>query len=86
MNTKNLRNIPFLCGIVKIPHDSVLGTFTQIRVDDKFTCNIYELKGKHEVMKININDLVDKSFEGSCTVEVYDSYQYSCKSTILFVK
>ena len=37
-------------------------------------------------MKINVDDLVNKSFEGSCTVEVYDSYQDSCKSTILFVE
>ena len=76
----------FLKHIVKIPYDSVLGTFAQIRVDDKLICSAYELKGKHELMKININYLVNKSFERSCTVEVYDSYQDSSKSAILFVK
>ena len=83
---ENFEKHTFLKSIVKNPYDSVLGTFAQIRVDCKLICSVYELKGEHELMKINIDDLVNKSFEGSCTVQVYGSYQDSCKSTILFIE
>ena len=76
----------FLKCIVKNPFHSMFSTFSKICIDDKLICIVYELKGEHELMKINIDDLVSKSFEGSCTVDVYDSYQDSCKSTILFIE
>ena len=37
-------------------------------------------------MEISPNDLVNKSFKGSCIVNVYDYYCESCKSTILSYK
>ena len=36
------------------------GTFIQLH--KKYKCNAYKLKGEHEFMKININNLVNKSF------------------------
>ena len=53
--------------IVKIPNgDNALdpGTFAQIL--EKYGCRAYERKGENELMRINYEDLVDKSFEGSC--------------------
>ena len=47
---------------------------------------MYELKGEHELMEINVEDLVNKSFEGFCIVEVYDSYYDSRKTVILSVQ
>ena len=49
--------------IVKIAYDNMLlelGTFIQIH--EKYKCNAYKLKGEHEFMKININNLVTKRF------------------------
>ena len=37
-------------------------------------------------MKINYEDLVDKSFEGSCIVEVFDEHWDARKSIILSVQ
>ena len=48
------------------------GTFTQIW--EKHGCGAYECKGKNKLTKINYEDLVDKSFEGSCIVQVFDEY------------
>ena len=58
-------------------------TFAQIW--QRHGCFAYELKGKHELMKINIEDLVNKSFEGSCVVEVSDGYWNARKTIILSV-
>ena len=37
-------------------------------------------------MRINYEDLVDKSLEGSCIVDVYDSYYDARKTIILSVQ
>ena len=37
-------------------------------------------------MEISPDDLVNKSFEGSCKVEVYDDYYDSCKIHHFFVQ
>ena len=37
-------------------------------------------------MRINYGDLVDKSFEGSCIVEVFDEYLDACRTIILSVQ
>ena len=52
----------FLKCIVKIRYNNMLsdlGTFIQIH--EKYKCNTYKLKGEHEFMKLNINDLVNKA-------------------------
>ena len=41
----------------------MFGTFSQIRVDDKLVCSVYEFKGEHELMKINIDDLVTRALK-----------------------
>ena len=77
----------FLKRIVKIPYGDTLldpGTFAQIW--QKHCCLAYKLKGEHGLMKINVDDLVNKSFEGSCIVEVCDSYYDLCKTIILSVR
>ena len=70
---------------VKIPNsDNTLdpGTFSQIL--EKYGCGAYERKGENKLTKINYEDLVDISFEGSCIVEVRDSYWENSKP--LFVQ
>ena len=77
----------FLKRIVKIPYGDTLldpGTFAQIW--QTHGCLAYKLKGEHELMKINVEDLVNKSFERSCIVEVDDSYCDSHKTIILPVQ
>ena len=56
-------------------------TFAQIL--QKYGCLAY---GENELTKINHEDLVDKSFERSCIVEVRDSYCSACKTIILSVE
>ena len=59
-------------------------TFAQIL--QKYGCLAYELKGENELMRINYENLVDKSFEGSCIVEVRDWYCDARKTIILSVE
>ena len=83
---KDFQKHTVLKHIVKVPYgDMVLepGTFAQIL--QKYGCLAYERKGENELMKINYEDLVDKSFEGTCIVEVYNSYYDACKTIILSV-
>ena len=73
--------------IVKIPNsDNTLdpGMFAQIL--EKYGCLAYEPKGENELMRINYEDLVDNSFEGSCIVQVHDSYWEALKTIILSVE
>ena len=73
--------------IVKIPDSGNAldpGTFAQIL--EKYHCRAYERKGENELMRINYEDLVDKSFEGSCIVEVRDMYWEALKTIILSVE
>ena len=74
----------FLKRIVKNPYYLSFGPFVEICEDNKFTCSVHELKGEDELRKINVAELVNKSFEGSCIVKVYDSYGKSGKTIILF--
>ena len=60
------------------------GTFAQIW--QKHDCLAHELKGENELMRINYEDLVDKSFEGSCIVKVFDEYWDARKNIILSVQ
>ena len=84
---KDFQKHTVLKRIVKVPYgDMVLepGTFTQIW--QKHGCLAYELKEENELMRINYEDLVDKSSEGSCIFEVYDSYWDARKTIILSVQ
>ena len=84
---KDFQKHTVLKCIVKVScRDMVLepGAFPQIW--QKHGCLAYELKGENELMRINYEDLVDKSFEGSCIVEVYDSYWDARKTIILSVQ
>ena len=81
---KNFQKRTFLKRIVKVPYgDTFLepGTFAQIL--EKYGCFTYERKGENKLMKINYEDLVDKSFERSCIVRVRNSYREACKIIIL---
>ena len=60
------------------------GTFAQIW--EKYGCFAYERKGENEITKIDYEDLVDRSFEGSCIVEVFDEYYDARKTIILSVQ
>ena len=69
---------------VKIPNSDMLlepGTFAQIW--EKYGCGAYERKGENKLTKISYEDLVDKSFEGSCIVKVCDTY-YDARETTFF--
>ena len=84
MKTKILKKHTILKRIVKVPYGDMFlepGTFAQIW--EKYGCSAYERKGENELMKINYEDLVDKSFEGSCIVEVFDEY-YDARKTIIY--
>ena len=84
---KDFQKHTVLKRIVKVPYGDMIlepGTFAQIW--QKHDCLAYELKGENELMRINYEDLVDKSFEGSCIVEVYDSYWDARKTIILSVQ
>ena len=73
--------------IVKIPNNDKMlepGTFAQIL--EKYGSFTYELKGEHELIKINYEGLVNKTFEGSCIVEVHNSYWDARKTIILSVQ
>ena len=77
----------FLKRIVKIPYGDELfnqGTFAQIW--QKYGCSAYELKGEHELIRINYENLVNKSFEGSCIIEVRDQYYDARKAIVLSVQ
>ena len=50
----------------------------------KYGCSARE--GLNELMRINYEDLLDKSFEGSCMAEVRDSYWDARKTIILSVE
>ena len=84
---KDFQKHTILKRIVKVRYrDMVLepGMFAQIL--QKYGCSAYELKGESELMRINYEDLIDKSFEGSCTVEVRDSYWGAHITIILSVE
>ena len=53
---------------------------------EKYGCREYERKGENELMRINYEDLVDMSSEGSCIVEVRDMYWEALKTIILSVE
>ena len=59
---------------------------TSAQILQKYGCLAYERKGVNELMRINYEDLVDKKFEGSCIVEVRDSYWGARKTIRLSVE
>ena len=84
---KDFQKHTFLKRIVKVPYGYMVlepGTFALIL--QKYGCLACELKGENELTKINYDDVVDKSFEGTCIVEVYDSYYDTRKTIILSVQ
>ena len=87
LKTKVFQSITLLKCIVKRPYGNTFldsGTFGQISA--KYGCLSYKLKGDNEVMRINFEDLIDKSCEGSCIFCVYIMYLNACKTTFLDVK
>ena len=59
---------------------------TSAQILQKYGCLAYERKGVNELIRINYKDLVDMSFEGSCIVEVRNSYWGAHKTIILSVE
>ena len=50
--------------IVKIPNsDKMLEPGTLAQILEKYGCFAYELKGEHELMRINYEDLVNKTLQ-----------------------
>ena len=84
---KDFQKHTVLKRIVKVPYGDMFldsGTFAQIW--QKHGCLAYERKGENQLTKINYEDLVDKSYEGSCIVEVFDEYWNTRKTVILSVQ
>ena len=81
---ENFQKCTILKRIVKTPDYNLLVTSAQIL--QKYVCLAYERKGVNELMRINYEDLLDKSFEGSCIVEVRDSYWDARETIILSVE
>ena len=84
---ENFQKHTVLKCIVKTPdYNLLLEPVTSAQILQKYGCLAYERKGVNELMRINYEDLIDKSFEGSCIVEVRDSYWDACKTIILSVE
>ena len=85
--SENFQKHTVLKRIVKTPnYDLPFEPVTFAQIWGKYGCLAYELKGENELMRINYEDLVNKSFEGYCIVEVCDEYWDARKTIILSVQ
>ena len=70
--------------ITKITYIGKESAFGQISA--KYGCCVFKLDDDGELIKMNVDELVEKDFEGSCTFEVYDTYSGEGKAVFLDIK
>ena len=70
--------------ITKKAYIGTESTFGQISA--KYGCCVFKLDNDGELIRINVEELVDKNFEGSCTFEVYDAYSGEGKAVFLDIR
>ena len=84
---KDFQKHTILKCTVKVPYgDKLLEPGTLAQILKKYGFRAYECKGENELMTINYEYLVDKSSEGSCIVQIHNTYWGARKTVILTVE